>query len=781
MIKADLHVHSRRSAKPANWLAKQFSIPESFTEPLHIYRTALERGMTHVTITDHDTIDGVLEIAHLPNTFLSAELTSRFPEDQCKVHVLAYDFTEEQFADMSRLRKNIYELVDYFDANHIANAIAHPLYSVNNKLTQEHLEKLLLLFNLFELNGFRSPEVNMKVREILTSLTPELLGRLANKHGVANPKLDPASKYLTSGSDDHSGLFIARSHTINPGNSPADFFLHPEQNVPNPSPSTPAHLAYAIYSIVYQHIERSVDMDYYVARDDGLRNISMLLTMKEPPAASTFSSIAKWFAGQRNGNKGDAEYVFRSTLKRMSELTKGLTPENVPGRWSRMISRAVDESVDDLLQYVVSQVKTGNVFNIFRSIGSITSLYFLSLPYYVAYKSFQNGRLFAESLDLVDAPSRKPKAVHFSDTYYEVNGVAKSLQQMTLSARKLGLDYTFVTCADCESKFGEKVFKPMRIYDLPEYPEMKLACPPILDVIEYCYQQDFTHVHSATPGPVGLLGLLTAKLLNRPFYTTYHTHLPEYAAYVTGDQSLEGLTWTYMRWFYNQADKVFAPSQAFKEELVANGIEEHRIVLMPRGVDTDRFTIKEPQRNGEGFKLLYVGRVSREKNLDILAEVFREMARDDVTLSIVGDGPYRESLMTELADLNVDFPGYLEGDDLVSRYQEADLFVFPSTTDTFGNVVLEAHACGVPTVVTDQGGPRENVIPGVTGTIVTGRDARALREGIESLLDHATLEQMKQHCRRAVENRSFDAAFIQYWKAYEETRSPAPELVELTA
>jgi len=781
MIRADLHVHSRRSAKPANWLAKQFSIPESFTEPRHIYNVALERGMTHVTITDHDTIDGVLEIAHLPNTFLSAELTSRFPEDQCKVHVLAYDFNEDQFAEMGRLRKNIYQLVEYFDTNHIANAIAHPLYSVNNKLTQEHFGKLLLLFNLFELNGFRSPEVNMKVREIVTNLTPGLLERLADKHDIANPKLDPARKYLTSGSDDHSGLFIARSHTINPGNSPADFFLHPEQNVPNPSPSAPAHLAYAIYSIVYQHIEKSVDMDYYVTRDDGLRNISKLLTMKEPPQASTFSSIAKWFAGQRNGNRGDAEYLFRNTLKRMSELTEGLTSENVSGRWATMISRAVDESVDDLLQYIVSQVKTGNVFNIFRSFGSISSLYFLSLPYYVAYKSFQDGRLFAESLDLIDTPSREPKAVHFSDTYYEVNGVAKSLQQMTLAAQKLGLDYTFVTCADCDSKFGEKVFKPMRIYDLPEYAEMKLACPPLLDVIEYCYEQNFTRIHSATPGPVGLLGLLAAKLLNRPFYTTYHTHLPEYAAYVTGDQSLEGLTWTYMRWFYNQADKVFCPSQAFADELVANGIDEHRIELMPRGVDTNRFTVKERQRKGDGFKLLYVGRVSREKNLDVLGEAFREMGREDVKLSIVGDGPYREELMKELADLDVDFPGYVEGDDLVRRYQEADLFVFPSTTDTFGNVILEAHACGVPTVATDQGGPKENIVPGETGAIVPGGDARALREAIEALLDHDRLDKMAYSCRQAVENRSFDAAFLQYWKAYEETGNQSPKLVELTA
>ena len=182
MIRADLHVHSRHSAKPANWLAKQFNIPESFTDPLHIYRSAIERGMTHVTITDHNTIAGCLEIAHLPHTFLSCELTARFPEDQCKVHVLAHHITERQFEEMVAIRRNIYELVDYFDHNAIANAVAHPLYSVNNKLTLAHIEKVLLLFDVFELNGFRSPDVNETIRRLLGGLSDDRLAPIVSHY-----------------------------------------------------------------------------------------------------------------------------------------------------------------------------------------------------------------------------------------------------------------------------------------------------------------------------------------------------------------------------------------------------------------------------------------------------------------------------------------------------------------------------------------------------------------------------------------------------------------------
>ncbi len=771
MMKSDLHVHSKYSEHPANWLAGQFSIPESFTDPLHIYRTARARGMTHVTITDHNTISGSLQIAHLPGTFISCEFTALFPEDQCKVHVLTYHITEQQFQELATARQDIYAMVGYLDEYHIPNAIAHPLYSVNNKLTQAHFEKLLLLFDLIELNGFRSPEVNSKLRATVASLTREQLETLAEKHHIDNPKLDPARKFHISGSDDHSGLFVARSHTSNPGDDPHDFFIHPELSEACETASEPAHLAYAIYSILYQHIEKKVNIQQYLARNEALRHMSQLLTMEKPHSPSTLYSLIVKLVSLRRRRKNTTEILLRRTLKRMPEMTRNLTAENAPQRWFTMMSTTVDENVRELLDHTIEQLKTGNVFNIINGIGAISSLYVLSIPYYIAYKSFQDTRQFAERLSVIPSPPRRPKAVHLSDTYYEINGVAKSLQQMTIQAKRLGLDYTFVTCADRESLFGEKVFKPVQVYDLPEYPEMKLACPPVLDIIDYCFREDFTHVHSATPGPVGLAGLLVAKLLNRPFYTTYHTALPQYAAQLTGDQSLEGFMWVYLRWFYNQADTVFTPSQAFRDELIFNGIAPGKVVVMPHGVDTERFTPRDWSKNGDVFKLLYVGRVSKEKNLDVLADALKSMHRQDVKLTIVGDGPYRAELMQDLAALNVDFPGYLEGDALVQAYRNADLFVFPSTTDTFGCVILEAHSCAVPTIITDAGGPRDIVVPGETGVVVQGKNAPALRKGIESMLDRDKLSTMGLHARATVEARRFDQSFLEYWKCYE--RAPA--------
>ena len=165
-MQADLHVHSRHSTRPSQWFLQKIGCPESFTEPLHLYHIARRRGMTLVTITDHNKIEGALEIAHLPGTFISEEVTSYFPEDGCKVHVLVYNITEAQHADIQRLRTNIFELVGYLQQAAITCAVAHPLYAVNDRLTPDHFEKLLLLFRIFELNGDSNPDSNRCLEEI---------------------------------------------------------------------------------------------------------------------------------------------------------------------------------------------------------------------------------------------------------------------------------------------------------------------------------------------------------------------------------------------------------------------------------------------------------------------------------------------------------------------------------------------------------------------------------------------------------------------------------------
>jgi glycosyltransferase involved in cell wall biosynthesis len=221
---------------------------------------------------------------------------------------------------------------------------------------------------------------------------------------------------------------------------------------------------------------------------------------------------------------------------------------------------------------------------------------------------------------------------------------------------------------------------------------------------------------------------------------------------------------------------VLVPSHSTASELAEKGIAREKIRVFPRGVDTNLF--HPARRNGSldaickapnALKMLYVGRISREKNLEVLARVFRSLIESgkNVSLIVVGDGPYREQMEQTLRDTPSVFTGYVQGEALASIYASSDLFVFPSTTDTFGNVILEAQASGLPVVVTDCGGPQENMIHGETGIVVAGKNEVALLEAIAVLLDDPDrLKRMGRTARELVERRTFDGAFEQTWQLY---------------
>jgi glycosyltransferase involved in cell wall biosynthesis len=238
------------------------------------------------------------------------------------------------------------------------------------------------------------------------------------------------------------------------------------------------------------------------------------------------------------------------------------------------------------------------------------------------------------------------------------------------------------------------------------------------------------------------------------------------------------MAWKFMRWYYGQMDVVYAPSESTRRELVQQGIQERKVKLYPRGIEIDRF--HPSKRNGfykaiidesDYFKFLYVGRVSKEKNLELLVKTFSELVQinDRVFLTVVGDGPYLEEMKAAMQNLPCLFTGTLKGELLSAAYASSDMFVFPSTTDTFGNVILEAQASGLPVIVTDQGGPHENMIDGKTGVVVSGDYESSLLEAMLSVSQNTvSVDEMKTQARLYAESRSFDAAFIQNWHMFDE-------------
>ena len=169
---------------------------------------------------------------------------------------------------------------------------------------------------------------------------------------------------------------------------------------------------------------------------------------------------------------------------------------------------------------------------------------------------------------------------------------------------------------------------------------------------------------------------------------------------------------------------------------------------------------------------MYVGRVSKEKDLHVLVDVLKKLTalRSDIRLVMVGNGPYLEDMHRALGQTPVTFTDFLTDDELAMAYASSDVFIFPSQTDTFGNVVLEAQASGVPVIVTDKGGPRENMIDGMTGLVVPAGDSEAFVRAVLNLKNSPkVLERMRRDARQFVENRSFEAAYLELWESYRNT------------
>ena len=291
-------------------------------------------------------------------------------------------------------------------------------------------------------------------------------------------------------------------------------------------------------------------------------------------------------------------------------------------------------------------------------------------------------------------------------------------------------------------------------------------------MLDYIQREKFTEIIISTPGPVGLTAFLAAKMLNLQTSGIYHTDFPQYVRILTEDSFLESMAWRYMHWFYGQLDTVFVNSEEYRQSWIKHGFDPAKLKLLPRGLDTELFTPARRQAafwekfgaaNGQ-VRLLYVGRISREKDLDVLADAYRRL-RDEglpVQLFVVGHGPYSEALAQSLPEAV--FTGYLRGKELATAYASADIFVFPSTTDTFGNVILEAQACGVPVIVSDSGGPKELVEDRTNGLITRSRDVDDFARAIRSLATDAALrERMGNAARKSVVDRSWPNAFRKFW------------------
>ena len=318
---------------------------------------------------------------------------------------------------------------------------------------------------------------------------------------------------------------------------------------------------------------------------------------------------------------------------------------------------------------------------------------------------------------------------------------------------------------------GDSQVIPLPSIGLPQAPETRMALPnPTVARRIEAFQPDLIHLFS--PAAMAVSGMAAGRHLNLPVIANYQTDLPGYTGQY-GFPRLSGPVNRWLRYIHNGCHLTLAPTRTTIRQLRRAGFR--RVRHWGRGVDTARFnprwacaSMRRRLLNGrdpDSLLCIFVGRLAAEKRIDLLLELAQTPG---VALTIIGDGAQREQLEALYAHTDVHFTGYLIGDELARAYASADAFVFPGEYETFGQVIQEAMASGLPSIVVDAGGAPDVIDDGASGMVVAPT-AAAFAEAVCSLRDQAWLRsQMARRARMLAEERPWSALMAQLEQYYEE-------------
>lgn len=354
-----------------------------------------------------------------------------------------------------------------------------------------------------------------------------------------------------------------------------------------------------------------------------------------------------------------------------------------------------------------------------------------------------------------------PRVALFTDTFFEVNGAAHTLRKVadTFEATGMAMDvYCYAEQRAVIERGSVRIFAFDHRLSNNYYEKLRFELIPDLRIGAICRQRHrelgYTIVHLATPGSMGLAGRALANRKNLPMVGTYHTHLADYIALRSIAplyQMMRRGSWKFMKWFYAPCQWVLGPTEGVVQELKHQGFE-NRLGVFTRGIDAHLYSTEKRTRSEERVVTSYVGRCAPEKNVRIIPQIVEGM---DTDLWVIGDGPERPNLERELKRAR--FTGYLFGDELACAYADSDVLLFPSTTDTFGNVVLEAMASGVVPIVSAGPGPSDYVTHGDNAMICDG--PTAMRDALKRLIKDRDLRvTMRRRARTFAEQRDWRRA-----------------------
>jgi glycosyltransferase involved in cell wall biosynthesis/predicted metal-dependent phosphoesterase TrpH len=672
-----MHCHSTASQLSRLGVQRSLGLPECATPPEEVYELAKRRGMDFVTITDHDTIGGCLELDGRPDCFVSEELTARFAGEPQAVHVLCYGITPGDHEWLQAHSGDVEACAAYLHESGIAAALAHPFFNVAAPLTPRHRRRLAELFPTWEVrNGSRAAELNMPAVVYIETRGGTGIG----------------------GSDDHAGVDIGRTFTevSAAARSPEEFLKHLRQGdaVAGGEQGSAAKWTHAAMALATRAFGEGGATSV-----DGGPNPAAVLKMAERVIREGAVREGKVAA---DIGPDDARCLLEAWLGaigldlRGRELIAYLQSDDFShADLYRRARRIHDRRLRSAIDAGSAAVARGDYP------GAVNGLFEALLPA-VPYAP-STAFLGAEKALLRRREGERRRIALIADGIGTMHGVTHTIEQI----RERGVPGFDIDVIGTDPGVDRRLPAAAEL-EMPFYDGMRLGVPGLPDLVEVLAEGSYDLVHVTAPGPAGIAATLLGRMTGVPQLASYHTELAAYAGMRSGEDGLEAIARIGLGAFYGAPRIVLSPSPSADASLVDLGTDRARIERWERGVDLSRFDpVKaDPSAYPGEIKVLYAGRLTREKGVDLLAESFLRAHRADPRLHLLlaGGGSEEGELRSRLGE-HATFLGWLGGEDLARAYASADMFLFASTTDTYGQVILEAAASGLPVVAVAEGGP----------------------------------------------------------------------------
>jgi glycosyltransferase involved in cell wall biosynthesis/predicted metal-dependent phosphoesterase TrpH len=807
VTRVDMHCHSTASQVSKLGVQRAAGLPECATPPEEVYALAKRRGMDFVTITDHDTIDGAMQIADRPDVFVSEELTARFRgEPALAVHVLCYDIGPDDHDWLQAHADDVELCAAYMYERDIACALAHPYYIVGAPLTARHRRRLAELFGVWEVrNGARAPELNR-----------------------------PAATYVATrdsigigGSDDHAGVDIGRTYTQAPAAAtPQEFLAHMRAGrvrargaqgsaakwahaaivlaarslePDDPHAGAEREDAGALVAVASGASAEAESEDAAPPRPDPAPDPDPGPTRSRPPASrpdpQRVMTMVRRLLREGDARQGatgsggavspeDARCLLRAWLAAV-ELdhldTPGLVAYMQDDSFShadlyRRACRLHERKLRAAVELALRAASDPTEASVTAAAEGVFEGCIAAIPYAPA-----TAFLASEQSKLARLPfggeRETPRVAILADGIGSTHGVTRTIEEI----RSRGVAGYEIEVVGTDPEVDRRLSAVAEI-DVPYYPGLRIGVPSLPAAVQTLADGAFDAIHVCSPGPAGVAGVLLSRALGLPLIGSYHTELTAYADLRSGRPELAGAMAMAVSAFYRACDIVLSPSAASDAALAGIGMAPARIMRWDRGVDTARFdpSLRDPDllsRHGapaNAINVLYSGRITREKGAELLADAFlRAHAREPrLHLVLAGGGPEQTRLRERVGAAHTTFLGWLSGDALARAYASADMFLFPSATDTFGQVILEAQASGLPVIAVAQGGPVSLIAHRVSG-LLREADADALAGALLELCGSPLLyERLSLAGLASVRTRTWERALARLGEGYARVLSP---------